>query len=233
MGHQLFLPMNTSFASETDPYNPLSAFPFDPWSSLSLKDSSWIDRQALERNFIRPYVGQKIKESNGRGILSWGLSSYGYDLRLSSKDFRVFRVKPGEVIDPLNFQESLTLGLRLQREKDRYYFTIPPHTYALGVAVERLCMPPDVFGLCIGKSTYARAGLILNTTPIEPGWEGHLTLEMYNATHSCLRVYANQGICQTTFFQGRSIPNDYAKDLGKYMNQPEKVVFSKVFRSCN
>ena len=137
-----------------------------------------------------------------RKVISYGLSSYGYDIRLSSKEFKVFKHIPGTIVNPKSFNPDNLESVKLQRDSWGDYFIIPAHSYGLGVAIERLEMPADLTGICVGKSTYARAGLIANLTPIEASWRGNLTIEISNSSNADCRVYANEGICQLLFLKG-------------------------------
>lgn len=163
-------------------------------------------------------------------VVSYGLGSYGYDLRLSPTEFLVFKRGAGE-INPKRFDRNTFLDpVELRRDGDGEYFVMPPDSYALGVALERLEMPQDVTGLCIGKSTYARVGKCANLTPIEAGWRGHLTLEFANLSGNALRVYAGEGIAQVLFFKGQPCRTAYndRDGAGKYQDQPHRVVAAKV-----
>ena len=181
-----------------------------------IKNDQWIFEQ---QGLIHP-ISNKVNEG-----LSYGVSSYGYDIRLSPKDFKVFRDDPvaNKVIDPLNFDSNLLVT----KELDWHYtdsFLLPPLTAALGVSVEEFNMPSNTMAIVMGKSTYARCGLILNTTPLEPGWKGHITLEFFNTTTSNIRLYANQGIAQVLFFEGEPCWQTYK---GKYQNQTHEVTLPK------
>ena len=183
---------------------------------------------ALKRDLIAPFEPKLIKKVNQMSILSYGLSSFGYDIRLSSLDFRVFRRIPGQVIDPKHFDKKCLEQAELKLSYEGNYFILPALSYGLGVAFERIVMPPNVSALCIGKSTYARMGIIANLTLVEPSWEGHLTLELSNSSAADCKIYADEGIVQLMFFQGDRPLVNYAERLGKYQDQPERVVFAKV-----
>jgi dCTP deaminase len=162
--------------------------------------------------------------SQGGKILSYGLSSFGYDVRLSPKDFRIFKYNPEhQLIDPKNFSESHLESAKLHVDESGEYFIIPGHSYALGVTLETLVMPSNVSAICVGKSTYARCGIILNTTPIEAGWAGYITLEFSNASHTACKVYANEGIAQLQFLRGNIPITDYSQRRGKYDDQKHQV----------
>lgn len=181
---------------------------------------------------ITPFVGQLVREvvsdSHVSKVLSYGTSSYGYDLRLSPMDFLVFRHIPGTVMNPKRFNEKNLERVAPQWDEDGMYFILPAHSYGLGVAVERLVMPRNITGICLGKSTYARLGIIVNTTPAESTWEGHLTLEFSNSSGADCRLYANEGICQMLFLEGQECETSYSDRNGKYSNQPEQVVTAMV-----
>lgn len=178
---------------------------------------------------IQPFQSELVRQdTDGRRLLSFGLSSYGYDLTLSPAEFLIFRHRPGRVIDPKDFQGSSLEPAPLEQDERGSFFIIPGHSYGLGVARERLEMPADVTGICLGKSTYARVGLIANMTPVEAGWKGNLTLEFSNASPADVRVYAGEGICQVLFFQGEPCETCYASRAGKYQDQLEAVTLAKV-----
>jgi dCTP deaminase len=166
--------------------------------------------------------------SQVRKAISYGLSSYGYDIRLSSKEFKIFRHIPGTIVNPKNFNSQNLESVELQQDKWGDFFIIPAHSYGLGVAIEKLQMPPNLTAICIGKSTYARAGLIANLTPVEASWIGHLTIEISNSSSADCRVYANEGIAQLLFFQGEECAVNYESRQGKYQNQPEEIVLPLV-----
>lgn len=204
----------------------------------SLKNDIWIERMA-EQGMIQPFeprmiskVGQdggpyKIGEP-GRRALSWGLGSYGYDLRLSYKEFSSFRHLPGQVVDPKRFNTDHLEESTLHRDVMGDYYILPGNSYGLGVGLEYLDIPPNVLVLCIGKSTYARCGIIANITPGEAGWKGHLTLEFSNSSPADCRMYAGEGVIQLLFFEGAPCAIPYGARNGKYQNQPESIVIAKV-----
>lgn len=200
-----------------------------------LLNDSQITDLALQ-GMITPFAPRLVRQvevtGNGmsmtRKVLSYGLSSYGYDLRLSPKEFLVFRHVPGTILDPKNFNPDNLEPVKLHSDANGDYFILPGHSYGLGVAMERLTLPGDVTALFIGKSSMARLGIIANLTPGEAGWEGHLTLEFSNSSSCDARIYANEGIVQALFFRGEPCSTSYEDRQGKYQGQPEKVVFSKV-----
>jgi dCTP deaminase len=164
-----------------------------------------------------------------RSVISYGQSSYGYDLRLSSAAFYTFRRLPGEVVDPHNFDKRHLERAELHRPgTGEEYFILPANSYGLGVALEYLELPDDVTALFIGKSTYARCGVIANLTPAEAGWCGHLTLEFSNASSADVKLYAGEGIVQALFFVGERCGVTYADRAGKYQQQGHDVVTARV-----
>lgn len=169
----------------------------------------WIREQAINHGMIEPFVEKQTAE----GKISYGLSSYGYDSRCSN-EFKIFTNVDSAVVDPKNFSpESF-----VDRETD--VCIIPPNSFVLTRSVEYFRIPKDVLVVCLGKSTYARCGLIVNVTPLEPGWEGHVTLEISNTTPLPAKVYANEGVAQFLFFKGSSgCEVSYADRAGKYMGQ--------------
>ena len=202
----------------------------------------WSDRQirqAAALGMIEPFVPGMVREidreqlDGNHGtlrVLSYGTSSYGYDLRLSAKDFQVFRHIPGTVMNPKRFNPNNLESVELHKDDDGQFFILPAHSYGLGVALEKLRVPPNITVICLGKSTYARCGIICNTTPGEAGWEGHLTLEFSNSSGADCRVYVEEGICQLLFFEGEPCETTYAARIGggKYQGQPEKVITARV-----
>jgi dCTP deaminase len=177
---------------------------------------------------IHPFEPELIRNLGAVKLLSYGLSSYGYDIRLSSKEFRVFRHVPGHIVNPKNFNAETLEKVELQSDSYGEYFILPAHSYGLGVALEKLDIPSNVTVIAIGKSTYCRCGVIANLSPVEAGWVGHLTLELSNSSGADCRIYANEGICQLLFLRGEQCEVSYEKRQGKYQNQPEQIVFSKV-----
>jgi dCTP deaminase len=169
----------------------------------------WIREQAINHGMIDPFVEKQTAE----GKISYGLSSYGYDSRCSN-EFKIFTNVDNAIVDPKNF----TSDSFVDRETD--VCIIPPNSFVLTRSVEYFRIPKDVLVVCLGKSTYARCGLIVNVTPLEPGWEGHVTLEISNTTPLPAKVYANEGVAQFLFFKGSSgCEVSYADRAGKYMKQ--------------
>lgn len=197
-----------------------------------LKNDKWIAEQA-QRGMIDPFepsLIRAIEEDRGlaRKVLSYGASSYGYDIRLSPKEFLIFKHIPGTVVDPKNFNPDNLESVPLHQDEQGDFFIIPAHSYGLGVALERLDVPPNITVICLGKSTYARCSIILNATPAEACWRGHLTLELSNSSSADCRVYANEGIAQLLFFEGEPCNVTYEDRLGKYQDQSHQVVLPRV-----
>lgn len=169
----------------------------------------WIREQAQGRGMIEPFVETQKRD----GIISYGVSSYGYDARCSD-EFMIFTNVDNAIVDPKNFSDQSFV----ERKTD--VCVIPPNSFVLTRTVEYFRIPEDVLVICLGKSTYARCGLIVNVTPLEPGWEGHVTLEISNTTPLPAKVYANEGVAQFLFFKGSSACEvSYADRSGKYMGQ--------------
>ncbi|MDX1920233.1 MAG: dCTP deaminase [Candidatus Caenarcaniphilales bacterium] len=196
-----------------------------------IKNDKWIKEMSAKNSLIAPFEDRLVNRIEGDApVLSFGLSSYGYDIRLSEKEFWIFRHIPGSVVDPKNFNPLNLENTQLLTDPNNgsKYFILPAHSYGLGVAVEKLKMPENVTCVAIGKSTYARCGIIANTTPAEAGWEGHLTLEFSNSSGADCRIYANEGVVQLLFFEGDPCEVSYATRKGKYQSQEEKVTIAKV-----
>ena len=176
---------------------------------------SWIRKKALEDGMIEPFSEKLVREEGGRKIVSYGLSSYGYDLRVDTK-FKVFTDVYSSIVDPKNFREDAFVDI----EGDTCI--IPPNSFALARSVEYFRIPRNVLTLCIGKSTYARCGIIVNVTPFEPEWEGYVTLEISNTTPLPAKIYAGEGLAQVLFFVSEQVCEvSYADRKGKYMRQME------------
>ena len=192
-----------------------------------IKNDLWL-RVRAEGGMIRPFHPSLVREVEDRKVLSYGCSSYGYDLRLSPKEFVVFRHVPGKVMDPKSFSSANLEHVQLNHDEKGEYFILPGHSYGLGVALEYLDIPRNITCLFIGKSTYARCGVIANLTPGEAGWKGHLTLEFSNSSRADCRIYANEGVVQALFFEGEPCVVDYGDRVGKYQDQPESIVTARV-----
>lgn len=188
---------------------------------MTVKSDRWIRRMAEESDLIQPFSAELVRETEGRRIISAGASSYGYDMRLADDGFRVFSPVHGREIDPKHFDEDSLIEPPLRTAEDgSKYYLLPPHSYGLGVTVETFQMPRNVTGLAIGKSTYARVGLFLNTTPLEAGWTGRLVVELANLADLPLRVYVNEGIGQVVFLESdEDCDVSYEDRGGKYQNQ--------------
>ncbi|MGA1722235.1 MAG: dCTP deaminase [bacterium] len=187
-----------------------------------------IRRLAEEDEMIVPFQDHLVSKEDGRRILSYGLSSYGYDIRLSPEQCLIFgRISEGEC-DPKDFKPEILTNAELLEDEKGKYFLLPPYGYCLGVARERLKLPRDVTVVAVGKSTYARSGILVNITPAESGWEGYLTLEISNCTGLFNRIYADEGVTQLLFYRGNPCEVSYQDRKGKYQNQAPEVVFSKV-----
>jgi dCTP deaminase len=204
-----------------------SSIPVGITGKAVIKNDMWIAQMA-EKGMISPFQPHLIRNYEGLPVISYGLSSYGYDLRLSPVEFRIFRHIPGTVVNPKHFNPDNLEPTKLHCDDYGEYFILPGHSYGLGVALERLEVPANVTVLCIGKSTYARAGIIANLTPAEAGWRGNLTLEVSNSSPADCRIYANEGIVQLLFFESDICSVTYEQRQGKYQDQPEKVVFPRV-----
>lgn len=179
-----------------------------------LKNDIWIIRQAQNHGMLTPFERKLISERDGEKIISFGLSSYGYDIRCSEAFKIVKRPDLFDVISPKKSNEELFI------DYTGPVCRIPPHSFALGCSVEYFKVPKDVIGICVGKSTYARCGLIVNVTPLEPEWEGYLTLEFSNTTPYTLEVFANEGIAQIVFLGADKVCRTSYKDrCGKYQGQ--------------
>jgi len=176
---------------------------------MALKSDRWIRKMALEHDMINPFSEKQVSH----GVISFGVSSYGYDLRVAD-EFKIFTNVNSTVVDPKNFDEKAFVTVRSD------VAIIPPNSFALARSVEYFKIPRDVLTVCVGKSTYARCGIIVNVTPFEPEWEGFVTLEISNTTPLPAKIYANEGLCQILFFQGdEPCETSYADRKGKYQAQ--------------
>ena len=176
---------------------------------MSILSDRSIRRLALEKGMIEPFVDSQKRE----GIISYGLSSYGYDARVGT-EFKIFTNVDSAVVDPKNFAANSFV------DRTADVCIIPPNSFALARTVEYFRIPRDVLVVCVGKSTYARCGIIVNVTPLEPEWEGHVTLEFSNTTPLPAKIYANEGACQFLFLQGdEPCEVSYRDKAGKYQGQ--------------
>ncbi len=176
---------------------------------MSVLPDHWIREKAIQNKMIEPFVEKQKRD----GVISYGLSSYGYDARVSD-EFKIFTNVDSATVDPKDFSQK---GF-VDRKTD--ICVIPPNSFVLARTVEYFRIPRDVLVVCVGKSTYARCGIIVNVTPLEPEWEGHVTLEFSNTTPLPAKIYANEGACQFLFLKGDSeCEVSYADKAGKYMQQ--------------
>ncbi len=176
---------------------------------MGLKPDHWIKKMAREQRMIEPFVDEQVRE----GVISYGVSSYGYDLRVSD-EFKIFTNVHSAIVDPKHFDSASFLDFRGD------VCVIPPNSFVLSRSVEYFRIPRKVLTICLGKSTYARCGLIVNVTPFEPEWEGFVTLEISNTTPLPAKVYANEGLAQVLFFEAdETCEQSYADKKGKYQGQ--------------
>jgi dCTP deaminase len=176
---------------------------------MPIKSDKWIRRMARERGMIEPFVDSQVRA----GVVSYGLSSYGYDIRVAD-EFKVFTNINSTVIDPKSFDPRSFVDIKAD------VCIVPPNSFALARTIEYFRIPRDILTICLGKSTYARCGIIVNVTPFEPEWEGYVTLEISNTTPLPARIYANEGIAQVLFLQSdEECERSYADKKGKYLKQ--------------
>lgn len=180
---------------------------------MSIKADRWIRRMAEEHGMIEPFEPGQVRERDGERIVSYGTSSYGYDVRCAS-EFKIFTNIESTLVDPKNFDESSFV------DKHSDICVIPPNSFALARTVEYFRIPRTVLTVCLGKSTYARCGIIVNVTPLEPEWEGHVTLEFSNTTPLPAKIYAHEGVAQMLFFESdEECETSYRDRGGKYQGQ--------------
>jgi len=180
---------------------------------VSIKSDRWIRRMAEEHGMIEPFEHRQVRENGAGRIISFGTSSYGYDVRCAA-DFKVFTNINSAVVDPKAFDENSFV------DKQGDVCIIPPNSFALARTVEYFRIPRNVLTICLGKSTYARCGIIVNVTPLEPEWEGHVTLEFSNTTPLPAKIYANEGVAQMLFFESdEACETSYKDRAGKYQGQ--------------
>jgi dCTP deaminase len=176
---------------------------------MGLKPDHWIKKMANEHGMIEPFIDKQVRE----GAISYGVSSYGYDLRVSD-EFKIFTNVHSAIVDPKNFASDSFVDFKGD------VCIIPPNSFALARSIEYFRIPRQVLTICLGKSTYARCGLIVNVTPFEPEWEGFVTLEISNTTPLPAKVYANEGLAQVLFFEAdEPCDQSYADKKGKYQGQ--------------
>ena len=180
---------------------------------MSIKSDKWIRRMAAEHGMIEPFESGQVREVDGKRIVSYGTSSYGYDVRCST-EFKIFTNINSTILDPKAFDEKNFVDFLGE------VCIIPPNSFALARTVEYFRIPRNVLTICLGKSTYARCGIIVNVTPLEPEWEGHVTLEFSNTTPLPARVYANEGVAQVIFIESDEVCETSYRDRGgKYQGQ--------------
>ena len=174
-----------------------------------IKNDRWIKKQALEKSMIEPFEQTQVRKD----VISFGVSSFGYDLRVSD-EFKIFTNVNNAIVDPKNFSPESFVNFKGP------VCIVPPNSFALARSVEYFKIPRNVITICLGKSTYARCGIIVNVTPFEPEWEGHVTLEISNTTPLPAKIYANEGLAQVLFFESQEEPETSYKDRkGKYQKQ--------------
>ncbi len=180
---------------------------------MTIKSDQWITRMAREHEMISPFEGGQVREADGRRLISYGVSSYGYDVRCAP-EFKIFTNVHSAIVDPKQFDDASFVDMAGDS------CVIPPNSFALARTVEYFRIPRNVLTICLGKSTYARCGIIVNVTPLEPEWEGHVTLEFSNTTPLPARIYANEGVAQMLFFESdEDCAVSYADRGGKYQGQ--------------
>ena len=180
---------------------------------MSIKSDKWIRKMAQQHAMIEPYEPGQVREANGQRIVSYGTSSYGYDIRCSN-EFKMFTNINSTIVDPKNFDSNSFVDIKND------FCIIPPNSFALARTVEYFRIPRNVLTICLGKSTYARCGIIVNVTPFEPEWEGYVTLEFSNTTPLPAKIYANEGVAQVLFFESDEVCEISYKDRGgKYQGQ--------------
>lgn len=180
---------------------------------MSIKSDKWIRRMVESHHMIEPFEAYQIKQNATGKVISYGTSSYGYDVRCA-REFKIFTNINSTIVDPKNFDANSFVNV----ESD--VCIIPPNSFALARSVEYFRIPRDVLVICVGKSTYARMGIVVNTTPLEPSWHGHITLEFSNTTPLPAKIYANEGVAQLLFIGSDEIcETSYADRQGKYQGQ--------------
>lgn len=181
---------------------------------MAIKSDRWIREMSEKHGMIEPYAENQVRfDENGEKLISYGVSSYGYDVRCA-REFKVFTNVHSAIVDPKNFDDKSFIDI----ESD--VCIIPPNSFALARTVEYFRIPRNVLTVCLGKSTYARCGIIVNVTPLEPEWEGHVTLEFSNTTNLPARIYAGEGVAQMLFFESDEVCETSYKDRGgKYQGQ--------------
>lgn len=182
---------------------------------MSIKSDKWIQKMAREHGMIEPFEAGQVRESDGKKLISYGTSSYGYDVRCSD-EFKIFTNVHSALVDPKNFDPKSFVDIQADS------IIIPPNSFCLARTVEYFRIPRNVLTICLGKSTYARCGIIVNVTPFEPEWEGYVTLEFSNTTPLPAKIYANEGVAQVLFFEADAddvCEISYKDRGGKYQGQ--------------
>jgi dCTP deaminase len=180
---------------------------------MSVKSDRWIRRMAAQFRMIEPFEADQVRHVDGERVISYGTSSYGYDVRCAP-EFKIFTNINSAIVDPKQFDESSFVDMSAE------VCIIPPNSFALARTVEYFRIPRNILTICLGKSTYARCGILVNVTPLEPEWEGHVTLEFSNTTTLPAKIYANEGIAQMVFFESDEVCEiSYADRGGKYQGQ--------------
>ncbi len=176
---------------------------------MSIKSDKWIRKMSLNKEMITPFEDNSIR----KGTISYGLSSYGYDIRVSD-EYKIFTNVNNSIVDPKNFDNNSFIDFKGD------VCIVPPNSFALARSIEYFKIPRNVLTICLGKSTYARCGIIVNVTPFEPEWEGHVTLEISNTTPLPAKIYSNEGLCQVLFFESdEECEKSYLDKSGKYQMQ--------------
>ena len=176
---------------------------------MAIKSDKWIKKMSFENDMIKPFEEKQVDKS----LISYGLSSYGYDIRVSN-EYKIFTNVNNSVVDPKNFDSKSFVDFKGD------VCIVPPNSFALARSIEYFKIPRNVLTICLGKSTYARCGIIVNVTPFEPEWEGYVTLEISNTTPLPAKIYSNEGLCQVLFFESDEECNQSYKDKkGKYQSQ--------------
>tara|TARA_B100000686_G_C16667221_1_gene904255 strand:+ start:365 stop:916 length:552 start_codon:yes stop_codon:yes gene_type:complete len=176
---------------------------------MSIKSDKWIRKMSLNKEMITPFEDNNIR----KGTISYGLSSYGYDIRVSD-EYKIFTNVNNSIVDPKNFDNNSFIDFKGE------VCIVPPNSFALARSIEYFKIPRNVLTICLGKSTYARCGIIVNVTPFEPEWEGHVTLEISNTTPLPAKIYSNEGLCQVLFFESdEECEKSYLDKSGKYQMQ--------------
>lgn len=180
---------------------------------MSIKSDKWIIKKCRTNKLIDPYESEQIKELNGDRVISYGTSSYGYDVRCAN-EFKIFTNINSAIVDPKDFNDNSFVDIKSD------VCIIPPNSFVLSRTIEYFKIPRNILTICLGKSTYARCGIIVNVTPLEPEWEGHVTLEFSNTTPLPAKIYANEGVAQMLFFESDEVCGiSYADRFGKYQHQ--------------